>query len=161
MKFPLGDVLKDVEKTVVNTENSGVENGGHYMHGDKNATLWDPGPPAELLNIDGNTYARAQIHLLRVNGENARPKKMGMVAYWWHVHPKLIFRTPLGGKIRLGSSEPSRADYNVQSGYENFAGYKKTTFVIGVRDKKVTFCNGQKTLIRIKYSEFIRMGERR
>lgn len=159
-EIPTGGILDDVKISVKNTESTGLEHGGHYMVGDQNAILWDPGTVPELVDRDGKMFAKASIYPFKVGGENIRPRKMGLVAYWWHVHPKVSMRTPGGTIIKLGSSTPSDADFSVQSGYEIAAGYTKPTFVIGTRDQKVTFFNGKSILFRIKYSDFIRMGER-
>lgn len=95
---------------------------------------------------------RATLTMFKIDGNNEMPADASNVEYWWHTHPK----TTVNG-LSLGNSNPSEADFKGQTTMMNI-GFKDNTFVIGVRSDTVTFFNGKKPLITIKYSDFKTMG---
>lgn len=90
-----------------------------------------------------------------VNGINTMPHDASNIQLWWHTHPNVTING-----VSLGSSNPSEADYNGQRTMLN-RGYNGNSFVIGVRDRRVTFFNGKKRLSTIRWKAFIRMGEQK
>ncbi|MEN5194498.1 DUF6443 domain-containing protein [Sphingobacterium faecium] len=153
MKVPTGGVMDDVIQSVEDTKISQKENGGHANVGDANATRWDEGPGAvAFVDKDGNPGARASISMFNVNGKNVMPSDASNVEFWWHTHPN----TTVNG-ITLGGSTPSDADYRGQSNMVGL-GFQGNTFVVGVRNGRVTFFDSKGVLTTVKYTDFKRMG---
>jgi len=154
VKVPTGGVMEDVISSVEATESSQREQGGHSMFGDVNAILWDEGPEAELtVDADGTKILKASIRPFRVEGKRVNVKAQN-VEFWWHTHPK----TEAGG-LQLGSSNPTGADFSFQGSMQG-AGFKGNTFVIGVRDQKVSFYNQNKVVLRMNYQVFKQIGKK-
>ncbi|MFL9836662.1 RHS repeat-associated core domain-containing protein [Flavobacterium sp. ST-75] len=152
-KIPTGGVMDDVISSVNDTKTSQKEHGGHANIGDSNATRWDEGPAAiGFTDKDGNLGAKATLTMFKIGGKNKMPSDASNVEYWWHTHPK----TSVNGLL-LGSSNPSPADFKGQTEMIKRE-FKGNTFVIGVRSGTVTFYNGKKPLITVKYSDFKTMG---
>lgn len=154
MKVPTGGIMNDVISSVDATEKSQKENGGHANVGDTKATRWDEGPAAqEVKDAEGNVIgAKATITPFKIDGVSSIPTDASGIEFYWHTHPK----TTVGG-VQLGSSTPSVADKSFQGTMKD-KGFKGNTFVIGVRDQKVTFYNQSKALITIRYTDFKKIG---
>ena len=154
-KIPTGGVMDDVISSVDDTRTSQREHGGHANFGDANATRWDEGPPAiPFTDKDGNPGARATLTMFQINGRYEMPTDASNVEFWWHTHPNVTINgAPLGG------SNPSQADFRGQTEMTN-RGFQGNTFVIGVRNGRVTFFNNKRVLTTVRYADFIRMGGR-
>jgi RHS repeat-associated protein len=144
------DVVNSVNETVA----SGRENGGHMMKGGDSATRWDEGPEAVPITTPDGKGAKASIIPFKVDGKIDAPSDKGDVDTYWHVHPD----TNVNG-VQLGSSTPSgktdgTGDINFQKKMES-NGFKGSPFVIGAGDNTVRFYNSEKTIITVKYSQFI------
>jgi hypothetical protein len=59
----------------------------------------------------------------------------------------------------MGKSDPSLSDKNYDK-YLRRRKYTGTTFVIGVRTKTVTFYRRGRSIMTIKYSDFLRIGKK-
>lgn len=156
MVIPGSDIMNEIDKSVTDTKASGLENGGHVLKGENKVIRWDEGTPArEIKNKVGEvTGAKASMKSFTVNRESVRPKDASTISLWWHVHPDTVV-----GGMNLGSATPSKADKGVQRSLEEEKnGYTGNSFVIGARDKRVTFFNWKKALTSIKYEDFLRMG---
>ena len=154
--IPTGNILESVRQSYDDTKDSMKENGGHSVQGNNSAIRWDEGPAATAdIDKNGNTVVRATLHMFVVNGINTMPHDASNIQLWWHTHPNVTING-----VSLGSSNPSEADYNGQRKMLN-RGYNGNSFVIGVRDRRVTFFNGKKRLSTIRWKAFIRMGEQK
>lgn len=154
--IPTGKNLDIVKQSYKDTQASHKENGGHSLMGSDNAILWDEGPTAKTYtDKGGNTVVKATLQMFVVNGVSTMPQDASNIEFWWHTHPNITING-----ISLGSSNPSEADYNGQRKMLN-RGYNGNSFVIGVRDRRVTFFNGKKRLSTIRWKAFIRMGEQK
>lgn len=153
MHVPTGQKLEGVKQSFTDTQLSQKENGGHPNIGDETVTRWDEGSTAvAFTDKDGNQGAKASLQMFVVNGQNTMPNDAYNIEMWFHIHPK----TTVNG-ISLGGSNPSDADYRGQKTMTN-RGYKGNTFVIGVRNGKVTFFNKDRALQTVKWFDFLRMG---
>lgn len=152
--IPRGEQMKAIMKSVSDTEETGRENGGHFLKNNTNVYRWDAGsPPNSIRDKEGSiTGAKATLKSFTINGIDVRPQDASTISLWWHVHPNISV-----DGIQLGYSTPSDADFRIQKSLES-KNYNGNTFVIGTRDKKVNFYNGSKSIMIIRYSDFVKMG---
>jgi RHS repeat-associated protein len=151
MHIPTGQIQQDVQQTVNATINSGtspdtrVENGGHSLHGDTNARIWDPGSPLSTsTDAAGNTIKTWSIRNFKIGGKNNQVGgHASSIQYIWHTHPN--------------GSEPSTADINAVSNWRS-NGFKGNPFLIDVNNGRVTFYDEKGSLMNIRYDDFKRMG---
>ena len=155
LHIPTGGVMDDVISSVDDTRTSQREHGGHANFGDVNATRWDEGPPAiPFTDKDGNPGARATITMFKIDGKSQMPTDVSNVQFWWHTHPNVTING-----IQLGGSNPSDADFRGATEMIN-RGFRGNTFVIGVRNERVTFFNNTRALTTIRFDDFVTMGGR-
>jgi RHS repeat-associated protein len=151
MHVPTGQIQQDVQQTATATINSGtspdtrVENGGHSLHGDANARIWDAGTPVQTTTrSDGSIEKRWSVTPFRIGGKNGQVGgPASSIQFIWHIHPN--------------GSTPSDADYKGMSNWRS-NGFTGNTFLIDVENGRVTFFNEKGTLKTIKYTDFIKMG---
>ncbi len=152
MYIPTGQILEDVISTVKATSTSGsstdtqVENGGHSLFGDKTARIWDSGDP--MIDNSGKESfidKKWPITPFKINGkQNQVGGDVSSIEYVWHVHP--------------GDANPSIGDITELKNWKEY-GYKGNPFVIGVKNKKVSFYDENGILESVDYIDFIRMGK--
>jgi len=155
MHVPTGQIQQDVQQTITATINSGktpetrVEHGGHALHGDATARIWDPGNPVQIsTDANGNTTKTWSVTPFKIGGKNNQVGGPGSaIKYIWHTHPN--DSEPSGDK-RKGDIGVL---YNLR---EN--GYSGNPFLIDVNNGVVTYYNENGAIIKVKYSDFIKMG---
>ncbi len=151
MLIPTGQILSDVQHSANNTTNSGtspdtrVENGAHVMQGDATARHWDSGTPVKISkDAEGNTTKTWSVTPFKIGGKkNQFGGDVSKLLYFWHIHPN--------------SSTPSSGDKWWVGELRKY-GFNGNSFLIDVKNDRVTFFNEKGTLIKVKYSDFIKMG---
>jgi len=157
MHIPTGEKLDAVIQSVEDTKLSRKENGGHSYIGGSEVIRWDEGSDPiyySMKDNDGNdlSVAKASMVMFFIDGKNEMPDDASNVEFWWHTHPDIVMNG-----VQMGYSSPSKADYKAQSQMKE-RNYKGNTFVIGTHNNKVTFYDDKKSLITVKYKDFLRMG---
>lgn len=152
MHIPTGHILEDVISTVKATSTSGnttdtqVENGGHSLFGDERARIWDSGDPM-IDNSGKDCFVDKKWSIIpfKING---KPNQVGgdvsSIEYVWHVHSE--------------DANPSLGDKEALKNWKDY-GYKGNPFVIGVKNRKVSFYDENGILESVDYIDFIRMGK--
>ena len=138
-------------ESVDDTNNSGVENGGHVLNGESRATRWDSGPKPRIEENDGAISVVASIVPFIQNGKRVHVD-VSNISFTWHVHPNVSLA---GGQ--LGSSNPSEYDYSFLAKMRPF-GYTGNPFIIGTNNNSVSFYNERRVIKRISYKNFLLMG---
>ncbi|WP_339609855.1 hypothetical protein [uncultured Planktosalinus sp.] len=154
--IPTGNILEDVKTSVDNTIRSGdsadtrVEHGAHTMKGDENARHWDPGKPKRTeisFDKDGNKIETStwSVQPFLINGKTQPGGNGDDIGFIWHTHPN--------------GSTPSPDDKRSLSNWRS-NGFKGNTFLIDVNNEKVNFFNEKGTLMKVNYSDFLKMGNK-
>jgi hypothetical protein len=151
MHIPTGQIQQDVQQTATATIKSGtstdtrVENGGHSLHGDASARIWDAGTPVKTsTDAAGNTTKTWSITPFKIGGKNNQVGgPANSIQFIWHIHPN--------------GDTPSGADLNAVSNWRS-NGFTGNPFLIDVNNGRVTFYNEKGSLMNINYKDFIRMG---
>ena len=151
VKIPTGNLMTGVVESVNQSADSQKENGGHAMKGDNFVVYWDEGGDP----VVNDRESRISINYFKIGGKSKIPNNVSNVDFYWHTHPKRSERH----LSSHGSSRPSEADKTFQKDMQQ-SGYKGNTFVIGLRENKVTFYNKDKNIITIPYSVFVNLGNR-
>ena len=149
--IPTGEIQRGVQETVELTQKSGdspdtrIEYGGHSLYGDVKARLWDPGSPTQISKLEDGTIKKMRtVTPFKIGGKNYQiggPPQT--VEFIWHVHTY--------------SSKPSYRDFNEIKDWIN-GGFSGNAFVVSENDNTVSFYNLTKVILKISYTDFIRMG---
>ena len=144
---PTGGVADDVQKTIDMVTASGdhpdnqVEYGAHSNMGANNAIIWDQEEP---MMVDDNGAKIWSITPFVQDGKYAGGNAPD-VEFVWHVQPI--------------TSNPSAADKNAAFNCTYNGDMKNATwFVVGAKDRKVTFFSGQGKCHTIDMEEFKKMS---
>src|SRR5690554_3535180 len=146
--IPTGKKMSDVVNSVNKSVKSERENGGHSQYGDENMSPWKEGE----YEVTDNGY-RASIDQFRSpEGKKYYLKDYSNVEFHYHIHPG---DSSMRG---TGMSNPSPSDKSVMNTNISQYKFKGTAFIIGVRDNKVQFYNGNKSYMKISYDVFKKIG---
>ena len=140
VKIPTGELMEGVVESVEDTEESQRENGGHAMKGDDTVTRWDEGSEPVVTDRE----SRMSIRFFKIGGKSKIPNNISEMVFYWHTHPKRKERE----LSSHGSDKPSKTDKSFQKEMQQ-SGYKRNTFVIGVRTKNVTFYNNRGIIVKL------------
>ena len=149
--IPTGQIQQDVQYTVEQSLRSGdspenrVEYGGHSLIGDERARIWDPGTTTQTTNSNGVAIQTRTLENFKINGKKYQIGGLPeTVEFIWHIHTY--------------SSVVSPRDFEKMDGWRA-DGFKGSAFVVCPNDGKVSFYNESKTLIKIRYEDFKKMGK--
>ena len=151
VKIPTGNQMTGVVESVNQSAKSQKENGGHAMKGDNSVVHWDEG--GEPITDDKENSI--SIRPFKIGGKSKIPNNVNDVEFYWHTHPN----RKINKNSSFGSSKPSPKDRTFQKEMQQ-SGYNGNTFVIGLRENKVTFYNKDKNIITMPYPVFVNLGNR-
>ena len=149
--IPTSGILQVVQRTVELTQKSGdspetrIEYGGHSLYGDVKARQWDPGTRTQPIQTEnGEIIQKRTLTPFKIGGkirEVGGPSQN--VEFIWHVHTY--------------KSKPSYKDFNEIEHWVS-GGFNGNAFVVSENDNSVSFYNVFKVIMRVSYTDFIRMG---
>ena len=141
--------MEDVISSVNQTDETGRENGGHSIFGDKSISFWKEGGTFQkFTSKDGDSGYRATVsQFKKTNGDIYVLKDYSAVEFHYHIHPCI-------SQIRKsGLANPSDTDLlTMGDNYTNK--FRGTAFVIGLRSNKVQFYGDKKSYITISYEVY-------
>ena len=150
MHIPSRTQINEIAVSINDTLEHGKENGGHAKSGTEGVSRWDQGQNPEIIQQDGTIIVKASIAPFVVNGETVLPQ-MDSIDYMWHVHPNVSI-----GGYSLGASVPSNNDMQ-HFGKMEKAGYSVTAFVVGARDKRVSFYDAEGSYKTISLEQLLKI----
>ena len=143
--LPSSSMMEAIDNSLSKASASHLEQGGHVMVGSEVVYNWDPGvPPHSTIDENGRTGMSQSIRPFVVNGQSVEPIDASTLNAYWHIHA-----TNKVDEYQFGSSDPSPSDIKEQKNLQGrkYGGYG---IVVGERDSRVSFYNGERTLFRLK-----------
>ena len=134
----------EIINSEMNKANADGYERGMHMDRDGIVQIWDRG--TEVSGTDSEI--KHSVKQFFQNGKQL--PYLNEMKWYMHIHPTNDVDS------RFGSSKPSKSDKMNDHNYRN-SKYKGTTFVLGGKDKKVTFYNGEKIIATISLEQLINL----
>lgn len=142
-----------VDNSLRATLSSGKDNGGHNTFSSFKTTQWDEGPEIQRLQVAEGILTKGSVVPFVVDGNRLNIDLSDLDVYY-HLHPdNKGLGSSLPSNYTVNGSRQRRGDIPFQANLES-RGYRGNPFVVGAKDRKVNFYNGNGSVTKVKYEQF-------